>query len=254
MGLLDNKVAIVTGGARGIGQEICLGLAREGASVAALDIGDLDETRKKLASIGGSHIAARADVTRFDTLVSAVDEVIAKFGNIHILINNAGLYGGMERGPFDKLSEEGWDRMMAINVKGVWNMTRAVVPHMAKNQYGKIVNMSSTTVLVGPPMMLHYVASKGAVLAMTRSLAREVGPVGIRVNSLMPGLTMSQASVDNIANSGRPGAEKMLVAATALGKLNEPSDLVGTIAFLSSPLSDSITGQAVNVDGGNVFW
>lgn len=252
--LLQDKVIVITGGARGIGQVLATGLAEAGARIAVLDVLDTEETMAKLGKSGpGGHIAKTADVTDFTSLKTAADAIVAECGAIHGLVNNAGLYAGIGRHIFDELSESDWDRMMAINVKGVWNATRAIIPQMRRQKYGKIVNISSTTMLVGAPFMLHYVASKGAVFAMTRSLARELGAEGIRVNTVMPGLTRSQASVDNIG-PGLEAVEKRMAEGTALGRLQQPSDLIGTILYLVSPLSDAMTGQALNVDGGGVHW
>lgn len=252
--LLQDKVIAITGAARGIGQVLATGLAEAGARVAVLDVIDTGETMEKLGASGpGGHIAMTADVTDFGSLKTATDAIVAQCGAIHGLVNNAGLYAGIGQNRFDELSEAEWDRMMAINVKGVWNATRAVAPHMREQKYGKIVNISSTTMLVGPPNMLHYVTSKGAVFAMTRSLARELGADGIRVNTVMPGLTRSQASVDNIG-PGMQAVEQRMSGLAALGRLQEPSDLIGPIVYLVSPLSDAMTGQALNIDCGSVHW
>lgn len=251
--LLRDKVVVVTGGGRGLGQVMSIGLAQAGARVAVLDIIDMNETLAKLSEIGSGHVAKKADITDFSSLTVAVEAVVAECGAIHGLVNNAGLYGGMGRFPFEQISESDWDRMMAINVKGVWNVTRAVVPQMRKQMYGKIVNIASTTMMLGAEGMLHYVASKGAVFAMTRSLARELGGAGIRVNSVLPGLTKSQASIDNIG-PGMGFVEKRISEATALGRMQQPDDLVGSIVYLMSPLSDAVTGQALAVDGGMIHW
>lgn len=252
--LLQDKVIAITGAARGIGQVLATGLAEAGARIAVLDVLDTGETMEKLGASGpGGHIARRVDVTDFNSLKTAAEAVVAECGAVHGLVNNAGLYAGIGKHAFDELSESDWDRMMAINVKGVWNATRAFVPHMRGQKYGKIVNISSTTMLVGAPNMLHYVTSKGAVFAMTRSLARELGADGIRVNTVMPGLTSSQASLDNIG-PGMAVVEQRIAAVTALGRVQQPSDLVGTIVYLVSPLSDAMTGQALNVDGGGSHW
>jgi 3-oxoacyl-[acyl-carrier protein] reductase len=245
MGILEGKTALITGGGRGIGRELASGFVREGAQVAIVDI-----------AVGSPHpdswLAIPADVTDFADVTEAVETVVAAFGRIDILVNNAGFYGGMTRAPFEQLSESEWDRMMAVNVKGVWNVTRAVAPHMTRAGYGKIVNVSSATIFIGQPNMLHYVASKGAVFAMTRSLSRELGPRGIRVNSIAPGLTLSEASIESF--QGREETPQRVAAATALGITLQPRDLVGTVAFLASPLSDAMTGQIVNVDGGLAHW
>lgn len=241
--LLSNSVALVTGGGRGIGKELCAGLAAAGARVAAADIGP----------ITGVELGVVMDVTDYRSVSAGVARVLETFGHIDLLVNNAALYGGMTRAPFEELPEEEWDRMMAINVKGIWNVTRAVVPSMRERGYGKIVNIASTVIFFGQANMLHYVASKGAVLAMTRSLARELGPSEIRVNAIAPGFTLSEASRESLKRPGREQALEHSRAQTALQRLQEPADLVGTVQFLLSPLSDSITGQTVNVDGGFIY-
>lgn len=251
--LLKDKVVIVTGGARGLGQGMAVGLAQAGARVAVLDFIDTAETMAKLNGIGSGHLARRADVTDFAGVAAAVEEVTAECGEIHGLVNNAGLYAGMGQFKFEDIPSDDWDRMMAINVKGVWNVTRAVAPQMRKQGYGKIVNISSTTMMVGAEGMLHYVASKGAVFAMTRSLSRELGKDGVRVNSVVPGLTLSQASIDNIGQ-GLGFVEKRVTEATALKRMQQPDDIVGSVLYLLSPLSDAVTGQALTVDGGMVHW
>ncbi|MDX6740615.1 SDR family NAD(P)-dependent oxidoreductase [Actinocorallia sp. A-T 12471] len=252
--ILDGKVVIVTGGARGLGQAIAVAVAEAGARVAVLDVIDTAETLALLKDLGpGQHLGVHGDVTDFEGLRAAVQQVADACGAVHGLINNAGLYKGVHDMPFEEITEEQWDRMMAINVKGVWNVTRAVTPLMREQGYGKIVNVSSTTVLVGAAGMSHYVASKGAVFALTRSLSRELGPAGVRVNTVMPGLTMSQASMDNLGPA-LGAVEQMVNATTALGRPQQPADLPGTMIYLLSELSDAVTGQAIVVDGGQSHW
>ncbi|MBI3300995.1 MAG: 3-oxoacyl-ACP reductase FabG [Deltaproteobacteria bacterium] len=253
---LDGRVAIVTGGARGIGQAYCLGLARAGARVVVADILDTGETVAKVKDAGTVAIGVHVDVASFASVQQMVSQAIAAFQKIDILVNNAALMAGLKMGPFHQIAEEEWDRVMAVNVKGIWQCTRAVTPSMMQQQYGKLINISSTTILMGVPGLLHYVASKGAVFAMTRALARELGPFGIRVNTITPGLTQSQAIKDMIAAAPEQlGAmSKQLAAQAALGREQYPEDLVGTVVFLASADSDFITGQTINVDGGVVHW
>ena len=252
---LKNKVAIVTGGGRGIGQAYCLGFATEGAKVVVADIISCDETVEQIKAKGGDTIAVTANVTQMESLTAMAKAAIDQFGRLDILVNNAALYGdigGMKA--MSDISEEEWDRLMAINVKGVWNATKAVLPQMQAQNYGKIINISSATILMGVPGILHYVTSKGAVWAMTRGMARELGPQGIRVNTLMPGFTMSQASKDLLKKSGAEGMEQQIATQAALGREQKPEDLVGAVLYLASPASDFMTGQSINVDGGVVVW
>jgi len=254
--LLRGKIAVITGGASGIGLELCRGFAREGATVAVLDLQDPAPALAKLREQGLSAQGYVADVTHFESVEDAVAEIMQKNGRVDVLVNNAGLYGGsaMERAPFEQITEAGWDRMMAVNVKGVWNTTRAVSPHMRRRKSGKIVNISSSSIFHGSQNMLHYVASKGAVFSMSRALARELGSDGINVNTITPGLTMTKASEEMLERAGLQGREKQVASVSALGRVQYPADVVGTAIFLGSSLSDAITGQTVNVDGGHVHW
>lgn len=258
--LLKGKVAIVTGAARGLGREYALGLAAQGAKVVVADILDGAETVAMINKIHpGSAIAVDLDVTKSASTEAMAKQTVDKFGRLDILVNNAALFGksavskGVEMKPFSAIAEEDWDRMMNINVKGVWNCTKAAYPHMKKQGYGKIINIASTSVSMGVPYMLDYITSKGAVAAMSRSLARELGPDGIRVNALAPGFTLSQASKDLLEDSGNDTLAPTVVAMTCLGKAQTPSTLVGTVIYLSSELSDFVTGQILNVDGGANF-
>jgi NAD(P)-dependent dehydrogenase (short-subunit alcohol dehydrogenase family) len=255
MSELQGKVAIVTGAARGIGREYCLGLARAGARIVAADLRSCEDTLAAVRAQGGEGVGVEVDVARRDSTQAMAEAAMRAYGRIDVLVNNAALYGDLAGfTALTDLDEDEWDRVMAINVKGVWQATRAVVPYMAAQRYGKIVNIASATILMGVPGVLHYVTSKGAVWAMSRSMARELGPQGIRINCITPGFTMSQASRDLMEKSGAAGMEQMIVAQCALGREQQPQDLVGTVVFLASPGSDFITGQTVNVDGGVVHW
>lgn len=252
---LKDRVVIVTGGARGIGQAYCLGYAREGAKVVVADILDGSETVEKVKEIGGGEaITLEIDVRSAESTQQMAAKTVEVFGKIDVLVNNAALYGGLKMGPFHEIDEEEWDRLMAINVKGVWQCCKAVAPHMIQQQYGKIINISSGTIFMGVAGLMHYVTSKGAVWAMSRTLSRELGSFGIRVNCITPGFTMSQASYDVMADSGAEGMEKQIAAQAALGREQQPEDLVGAAIFLASEDSDFITGQTLNVDGGVMHW
>ena len=176
---------------------------------------------------------------------------IESFGGIDILVNNAGLFADLGKKPFREISGEEWDRVMAVNVRGSFECAKAVVPAMIERGRGKIVNIASGTVFKGFPNMLHYVASKGAVVAMTRSLARELGVHNIGVNAIAPGLTMSEAVAVNPEWTGAAGAGT--VASRALQREQVPADIVGTMVYLCSADSDFVTGQTISVDGGSVM-
>lgn len=252
---LENRVAIVTGGARGIGQAYCLGLARAGAKVIVADVLDTTETVTQVKAVGGDAIGVAVDVANSASVRNMVAKASEAFHKIDILVNNAALMANLKMGSFSQIAEEEWDAVMAVNVKGLWHCIKAVTPGMRQQRYGKIINISSTTVLMGVPGLLHYVTSKGAVFAMTRALSRELGPHGIRINTIMPGLTQSQGM--KLMMAGTPqleGMSRQLAAQAALGREQQPEDLVGTVLFLASEDSDFITGQNFTVDGGVAHW
>lgn len=252
---LQNRVAIVTGGARGIGQAYCVGLGRAGAKVVVADVLDPSETVTQVKTAGSDALGVTVDVASFASVQSMVGKALEAFKKIDILVNNAALMANLRMGPFHQIPEEEWDQVMAVNVKGLWHCIKAVTPSMSQQRYGKIINISSTTVLMGVPGLLHYVTSKGAVFAMTRALSRELGPLGIRINTIMPGLTQSQAIKNMMAVTPQlEDMSKQLAAQAALGREQYPADLVGTVLFLASEDSDFITGQNITVDGGVAHW
>ena len=250
MGRLDGQVAIVTGGGRGIGVEYSKVLAEEGAKVAVTDIVDTETTVNIIKQAGGEAIGIHCDVTDPDNIKSMVAETISTFGKLDILVNNAALFADLKQGSFLDIDEAEWDRVMQINTRGVFSCVKAAVPEMKKNGYGKIINIASGTVFKGTPMLLHYVSSKGAQVAFTRALAREVGEDGITVNCIAPGLTMSEKVLDD------PQWEAVKdgnTASRAIKREQMPDDLIGALVFFSSSDSDFITGQTLVVDGGAYF-
>lgn len=252
MNRLNGRVAIVTGAAQGIGATYAKALASEGAQVVITDIDDCRETAQCITSAirDAEVLALRTDVASESACEQMIKSTIARFGRVDILVPNAAVFGKLSYKSFESLTVSEWDAVMAVNVKGPWLCVKAVAPYMKERMYGKIINIASGTLFKGSPNLLHYVTSKGAVLAMTRSLARELGDYGICVNSLAPGLTMSAAviAMDEVYHE----MHQRILNSRALKREQIPEDLVGALLFLASSDSDFMTGQCIVVDGGSV--
>jgi NAD(P)-dependent dehydrogenase (short-subunit alcohol dehydrogenase family) len=250
MGRLKGRAAIVTGAAQGIGVTYAKALAAEGAKVSLCDVEPVDAIVKEIRAEGGEAIGSICDVTDAAAVERLVLATANAFGGVQILVNNAAVYARLVQKPLTELTSAEWDRALSVNVRGSFECVKAVVPIMRRQRYGKIVNVASGTVFKGTPMMLHYLASKGAVVAMTRGMARELGEDGICVNAIAPGLTMTEG----IRARNDAGAALAAIAASrAIKREQTPDDLVGTLVFLVSPDSDFMTGQTVVVDGGSVM-
>ncbi len=250
MGRLGGKVIIVTGAGKGLGRAFCVGFAREGARVVAVtraDMAGLEETLAQVRAAGGEGFASRVDVTRPEDTARMARETLERYGRVDVLVNNAAFYYGVTRRPFHEVPDDEWDRMMAVNVKGPWLCAKAVFPAMKAQGKGKIINLGSEVFFTGSHGFVHYVASKGGVVGLTRALAAELGPHGICVNTLAPGFTDTEAS-RTLADVGRYD-----VSRTPLGRLERPEDLVGAAVFLASDESDFVTGQTLLVDGGRAM-
>jgi 3-oxoacyl-[acyl-carrier protein] reductase len=250
---LRGRVAIVTGGGHGIGRACARRLASDGARVviAELDESAAHSVAEELEGAGLSALAVRTDVTDEKSVSDMAKRTVDAFGRIDILLNNAAMFATvpMSRSPFDEVDPEEWDRMMRVNLKGVWFACRAVVPGMRKRRYGKIINISSGTALKGSASRIHYVTSKAGILGFTRTLARELGEDGITVNCVAPGSTLSEENPDENTLSFRQAA----ASERAIPRVQRPEDLVGAISFFASADSDFITGQTLVVDGGAVM-
>ncbi len=248
---LKGRVAIVTGGARGLGKDYALRLSEEGARIVVADILDATNVAHEIEKRGGEVMALRTDVADEQSVNDMVHKTIEGFGRIDILVNNAAIFADVVKRPFHEMLVEEWDRMMGVNLRGTFLCCKAVYPQMKKQGKGKIINVSSGTVFSGNPYLIHYVTSKGGVIAFTRVLAREVGNDGICVNAVAPGFTISEAIR---GNPTFPEQTRTMVAGTRCFKRDEQSeDVTGTVLFLASDDSDFITGQTIVVDGGAVF-
>ena len=248
MGRLDQRVAVLTGGGKGIGRAYAHGLAREGADVAIVDV-DLaaaEAVAKQVREVGRRALAIECDVSNGSSVLAMAERVLQEFGSIHLLINNAAIY---PMRAWTDIEEEEWDRVLAVDLKGLFLCARAVYPAMKRQKYGKIVNISSDVIIEGTPNLLHYVSAKAGVIGFTRSLAREIGPDGIRVNVVQPGLTETEHAAAIIKDEWFD----RIVNRQCLPARELPEDLVGAVLFFCSPESDFITGQSLAVNAGFVM-
>lgn len=246
---MKDKVIIITGAAGGLGRTFALAFAKEGATIVVSDINEeaAQETVELIEEGGGTALAFRTDVSKESSTQNLANQTIEAFGKIDVLINNAAIYAGVDRKPFYEISEKEWDLVMNVNLKGTWLCSKAVVPFM-KETGGKIINISSATVMSGSPNWAHYVASKGGVIGLTRSMAREVGDFNINVNAVAPGFTLTDASLGLMKDATSYGVNR-----GAIKRASNAEDIVGAVLFLASKNSDFISGQTIVVDGGKQF-
>lgn len=243
---LKGKRVVITGGAGGLGRAFAQAFVAVGAEVLAADINGAG-VAETASLIGKGCSGAVVDVTCADSCATLASLAQSALGGVDVLVNNAALYAGLPRGPFEDIEEAVWDKVMQVNIKGVWQMCRAFSPAL-RTSSGAIVNVASATVLSGSPQWMHYVASKGAVIAMTRVMAKEMGVDGVRVNALAPGFTLTEASLDQIADARSYGADR-----AALKRNAEVEDITGGALFLASDLASFTKGQTLVVDGGKQF-
>jgi NAD(P)-dependent dehydrogenase (short-subunit alcohol dehydrogenase family) len=247
---LKDRVAIVTGGALGIGRVYARRLLREGARVIIADIVDPADAVKALDA-HGEVVGVRTDVASAEATRGMAEATLSRFGRIDVLVNNAAVFAVLQPQALEAIPEEEWDRVMAVNVKGVWNCVKAVAPVMKAQRAGRIVNIASAIAPKGTAHLLHYVTSKGAVITMTRALARELGEFGIGVNALAPGLTISETVLQNPLITGFQ--TEAVLQSRAFKRAETPEDLEGALVFLASDESAFMTGQTLVVDGGSIF-
>jgi len=253
MGRLEGRVAIVTGGSQGIGAAYCKRLAEEGAKIVVADVVDGSGVVGVIKQAGGEAIFVETDVTDEEANVNMVAETIGAFGKLDILVANAGLYTHLERKKATEITVEEWDRVQAVNVKGVWLSAKAAIPEMQKQGYGKIINIASSVSLKGAPSITHYGASKAAVFGITHSMAAEFGDDGICINAIAPGPTETETGMAVDTDDMRARRQKS-AQSRAIKRTGQPEDVVGLCVFLASAESDFMTGQTVVVDGGGVMW
>ncbi|MES2262606.1 MAG: 3-oxoacyl-ACP reductase family protein [Pseudomonadota bacterium] len=247
--LLSRQTIIVTGAAAGIGQAFSLALAAHGANVVVADIGPADETMRMLAEAEAPALYVQTDVGDGASVENLAAKTLERFGRIDGLINNAAYFREVKLTDFDKIDPEQWDRIFTVNVKGLWQCCKAVMPAMREQGSGAIVNIASVVAIAGQPGYLQYVATKGAVLSMTKGLAKEVGRHGVRVNCIAPGFVLTDATRD------RPVEwQQSFLKARALSREQRPDDLVGTAVYLLSDLANFVSGQTIVVDGGHIMY
>jgi NAD(P)-dependent dehydrogenase (short-subunit alcohol dehydrogenase family) len=247
--MLEGKVAIVTGAARGLGREFVRVLAGAGARVVAADLNDCAET---VSSLHGKAIAVHTDVGDMGSVQKMADAAREAFGRIDILVNNAALYATLKGGRFEKIDDAEWDAAMRVNVKGIWHCCKAVVPEVRKIGAGSIINIASLAATYGTPFALHYTASKAAVIGLTRGLARELGRDNIRVNCIAPSAVMTEGTRQFFGEK-YDRALQVIADGQSIQRNLEPGDVAGTLLWLASPQSCFVTGQTIAVDGGTVM-
>jgi 3-oxoacyl-[acyl-carrier protein] reductase len=242
---LDQKVAIVTGGSRGIGKAFCLALAAEGAKVAVVARHGASETVEKIKSAGGEALDIKGDISNADDMKRMAETVIDKFGRIDILVNNAAISKLIK---FQDMTFEDWRKVQAVNLDGLFLCTKAVYPYMMKQKHGKIINISSTSFFRGSPDAVEYVTTKGGIVGFTRGLATEAAEYGITINCIAPGFTNTELTADH------PDKDifKKVIERQDIKRLGEPEDMVGALLFFASDESAFVTGQTLVVDGGAI--
>ena len=252
---LDGKVAFITGAGAGIGEATAKLFSQQGASVVIFDrdATGAEDVAGAIRSAGGRAFAVAGDVRDIQRIKDTVDRAGNEFGGVHILVNNAGIY---PRAALTEMSDEQWNEVLDINLKGAFYCARAVTPQMMKRRAGKIINVSSVNIHVGAANFSHYIASKGGIIGFTRALARELGDYNIHVNAVTPGAIQTEAEKRLVSAQGKAGQEAVdaIVARQCLKRRIQPAEIAAVCLFLASDLADSMTGQTLNADGGNALY
>ncbi len=247
--MTESRVVLITGAGGGLGRAFAEGFAAQGDRVVVADIDGpgAERTVEVLVGRGAEALAATVDVTSAESVRAMVDSLIARFGRLDVVVNNAAIYATLTRTPFTDIDPAEWDRVMGVNAKGTWLVSAAAFPHLT-SPGGRIINIASATVMSGSPLWMHYVASKAAVIGMTRVMAREVGAAGVTVNAIAPGFTLTEASLGLLEDAETYGVDR-----GAIKRAGQPDDIVGTALFLASDQAGYLTGQTIVVDGGKQF-
>jgi NAD(P)-dependent dehydrogenase (short-subunit alcohol dehydrogenase family) len=245
---LRGRVAVVTGAGQGLGRAFAHAFAAAGAVPVIAEVDDAKAARveAEITALQRRALAVRCDVAEPDSVAAMAKRVLGEFGRIDILVNNAAIFSTLAMRPFDQIPLAEWERVLRVNVTGVFLCCGAVVPVMREAKWGRIINMSSGAVTLGRPNYLHYIASKSALIGMTNSMARELGGFGITVNAIMPGPVFTEVPRATVT----PEQKERLVAAQCIQRPQTPDDLLGTVLFLASEASAFVTGQSITVDGG----
>jgi len=248
---VKDKVVLITGGGQGIGRSYALAFAQAHAKVVIFDTHAQNgaAVAEHIQTLGGQALFFQCDVSQPDAVKLALQSVKSQWGSVQVLINNAAIFVTLGRQAFEDIPLAEWEQVMRVNVTGSWVCASAVAADMKSAQWGRIINVSSSTVPLGTPMFMHYVTSKSAVIGMTRAMATELGPYGITVNCVLPGLTDTE-----VDNPGRTDAMRQkIIDMQCVKRIGRPDDMVGTMLFLASDASAFVTGQSIAVDGGSVF-
>jgi NAD(P)-dependent dehydrogenase (short-subunit alcohol dehydrogenase family) len=245
----SDRIAVVTGAARGLGQEFAAALAGAGYRVAGIDVADLTDTRLRIDAgsngAGGRFFPVPADVTEPDQVAAAVRAVVDHYGGLHVVVNNAGIYPPIA---FEDTTLADWRRIMRLNLEGPFLVTQAALPHLRAAGWGRIVNIVSAVVFLGPPDLVAYTTSKAGLVGFTRALATALGPAGITVNAIAPGLTDTDMAAQT---TGADGGFERVRALQCVPRTEQPGDLTSTLLYVCDEGSDFLTGQTINVDGGS---